>query len=286
MTTFFYLNILDYISYLIYDIEKEVVCMLTKEIVKEYSVRKCDRLAFLQLDEKRLLSFWRKLVESKKDMNYLIEDDENSNKKYSEEDKKNEEISLFEYFRTYPKALKKAKEIYQESLDNDVVTKFIKDNENLQEVSELSMRYFALSYTSVKRADTPNGELNEPSIENQDLIEANTKKLLEDKSVDVILEGQIKVGEIRARFDALIRSGDSFILCEVKGTKSIFNDEDAQKQSIKQSYLYDMAFQYAVYKKANLPLKALSFLKINPLFRLHNLCYPLDDADVLMILKN
>lgn len=243
--------------------------MLTKEVVKEYSSRKCNRLAFLQLDEKRLLSFWTKLVESKKNITDFLDDDEV------------EEISVFDYFRTYPEALKKAKEIYQENFENDVVTKFIKENENLQEVSVLSMRYFALSYTNVKRADTPTGGLDEPSLENQNQIEANTQKLLQDKSVDVILEGQITIDGIRARFDALIRKGDSFILCEVKGSNSIFKKESAKNQSIKQPYLYDMAFQYAVYKKAKLPLAGLYFLRINPLFRMHTPCYPLEDSDVL-----
>ncbi len=245
--------------------------MLTKEVVKEYAHRKCDRLAFLQLEEKRLLSFWSKVIQSKKNPSDLIEEDNEDN----------DVSSPFEYFRTYPEALAKAKELYEAATCGDVASQFIQNNENLQEVSVLSMRYFALNYHNVKRADTPDGDIDQPALTNQESIERNTQKYLADPKVDVILEGQITIDGIRARFDALVRNGDSFELYEVKGTTSIFKKREAKIQRIKQPYLYDLAFQYAVYARAKLPIKSLGFVQINKDFLMTVPSYPLDDVDVM-----
>ena len=250
--------------------------MLTKEIVKEFNIRQCDRLAYLEMEEKRLLSLWKKIVEAKKNPDDFVVNDG-----YNNEDDENpkESISAFEYFRTYPEALKEALKIYDEALreDPNEASRFILDNEDFQEVSVLSRRYFALLYKNCKRADTIDGELDSPEIENQTRIEENTRRYLKDPNVDVIFEGQVTVNGLRARFDVLVRDGDKFRLYEVKGSGSVTNDKGT---TLKPNYLYDLGFQYYVYKSANLPLKSLGFVHLNKQFNLTEEAYPPEDNDV------
>lgn len=246
--------------------------MLIKEVVKDYAHRKCDRLAYLQLEEKRLLSFWRSLVENKREVeDFLPQDDD-----WGQEGEKN--LLPFDYFRTYPEALKEALKIYQESLTDDIVGQFIAENEDFQEVSELSRRYFALKAKNPKRADTFDGALDSPELENQAKIEANTQKYLNDPTVDVIFEGQISIEGLRARFDVLVRDEESFSLYEVKGSNRVMTTDT--NRIIRQNYLYDLAFQYAVYRRAKLPLKSLGFVHLNKDFKLKEEAYPLEDSDL------
>lgn len=254
--------------------------MLTKEIVKEYANRKCDKLAYNQLENKRLLSFWKELVESKKNPEDFIDDGSEADYKDKDYEPK-QGISAFEYFRTNPEALKEALKIYKEVLSSDgnEASQFIVDNEDFQEVSVLSRRYFALQYQNCKRADTVDGTIDGVEIENQGEIEANTQKYLKDPSVDVIFEGQITIDGLRARFDVLVRDGDSFKLYEVKGSGTVTTGK--LEASLKTDYLYDMGFQYYVYKKAGLPLSSLGFVHLNKLFHLTEEAYPPEDNDVL-----
>lgn len=247
--------------------------MLTKEVVKEYAIRRCAHLAYIEMEDKRLLSFWSNIIEAKKNPeDFIAEENEN-------EEIGREFTNPFEYFRTNPEALKQAIQMYKDKMidGSDPATTFIVENEDFQEVSELSRRYFALLYTNCKRADTVNGVLDGPEITNQALIEQNTQKYLNDPTVDVIFEGQITIDGLRARFDVLVRDKDGFNLYEVKGSNSVLKSQE----SLKLNYLYDMAFQYAVYSRAELKLNSLGFVHLNKEFTLSEAAYPPEDKDVL-----
>ena len=55
--------------------------------------------------------------------------------------------------------------------------------------------------------------------------------------------------------DVLVRDKESFNLYEVKGSNRVMTTDT--NRIIRQNYLYDLAFQYAVYRRAKLPLKSL-----------------------------
>ena len=247
--------------------------MITKSVLKSYYTRKCPHLVYLMLDEGRLLEFFKEIIAAKiNPMELFMESDD----EFSVEDIS----SPFEYLRDYPFALEKAKKLYLEKLTDDRVTNFIKENQDLNQTSRLSMRYFELVYGKCKRADTVDHSLNGKPILDQTLIEANTIKLMNDKNVNVILEGQIKVGHLRARYDALVRNGDGFDLYEVKGSR-IFADEKREHSfSIKRPFLLDLGFQYRVYKDAGLPLKSINFLGVNSQFERISEVYPLSDEEI------
>ena len=196
--------------------------MITKAILKEYVARECPHLAYLMMNEKTLLDFYKKLIESKINPKDLIEE--------TDDDKEHvAAISPYDYFRESASSLNEALNIYKTKYEEDNASKFIDENEDLLEISRMSMRYFLLKYGNAKRADTKDGSLNGELIQNQVVIEANTRKYMNDPSVKVVLEGQITVEPFRARYDALIKEKDGFRIVEVKGSPSIYKKEDLEK---------------------------------------------------------
>ncbi len=250
--------------------------MITKSILKEYANRRCPHLVYLMLDETRLLDFFKKLMENKIDPTDLIDGEG-----FDEEGG----MTPFEYLRDYPLAYEKAMKEFQEREESDRVNQYIKENEDLQETSRLSMRYFQLRFGNCKRADTKDGSLSGEMVKSQDIIEANTIRLMKDKSVNVILEGQVRVGHLRARYDALVRNNEgSFDLYEVKGSGIIAkrnHEEPTFNQKLKTNFFYDLGFQYRVYREANLPLRSINFIGANRQFVRTSEIYPLTDEELL-----
>ena len=241
--------------------------MITKEIVKEYYEKKCPYLAFLSVNEKYLLRTLRKILEENPDVLFGSEDEDGEERK-----------SIMTRFVEDKKLLKEAQQIVKETFKDDPATLFIQEHKDYQEVSYLSMRYLSLIYKNVKRADTFDGSIDGAILENQEQIEENTRRLMNDPNVDVVLEGQITVDGLRARYDALIKKVDGLYLYELKGTNTVF-----KTNSIKKEYLYDLAFQYNVYQKANIPLKEIGYIYLNKDFK--GSSYPLPDEELQYFFK-
>jgi hypothetical protein len=174
--------------------------MITKEIVKEYANTECPYLAMLSVNEKYMIRTLRNILDKNPDV--LFNYDEESEEK----------SSIMSKFAHDKNLLKEAKEVVAEKFADDPATLFIENHKDYQEVSYLSMRYFALNYKNVKRADTVDGSIDGAQLENQEQIEANTIKYMSDSSVEVILEGQITVGDVRARYDALVKENDGYTI--------------------------------------------------------------------------
>ena len=249
--------------------------MITKALVKTLIHRECPHLVQMMMNEDTLLKFYQKLLDAKINPQEFVEelDEDDSDSAL--------ELSPYEYFRTVPLALSEALIKYKQIYESDIISQFINDNEDLQEISRLSRRFFALMYKNVRRCDTVDGSLDGEEISDQNQIEFNTKKYMNDPSVKVILEGQGTVDGLRARYDVLIREGNEFVLVEVKGSGRVLVDPSKEFQSLKPNFLYDIGFQYEVYKRMRWPLKRLSFLHINPIFQRQVERYELTDQEVL-----
>lgn len=238
--------------------------MITKEIVKDYAKKKCQYMAYLMMNEKYLLRAFKDILDKNPDALFKVREDD---------EEENNESSLFDFFASNPALMKEVKQAVKEKFENDPATLFIEDLKNHQEVSELSMRYMKTMYEHVYRADTFDGSIDGAVIESQEQIEINTLRLLNDPKVQVILEGQFTVDDLRARFDILIKKEDGLYLYEVKGTNAI--DKNG---SVKDQYLYDLAFQLKVYKEAGIKLKSIGYIHLNQNFNAKN--YPLEDDEL------
>lgn len=237
--------------------------MITKEIVKEFANTNCPYLAMLSVNEKYMIRALRNILDKNPDVLFHYDDETD------------EKSSIMDKFAANKQLLKEAKEVVQEKFADDPATLFIENHKDYQEVSYLSMRYFALNYKNVKRADTVDGTIDGAQLENQNQIEENTRKLMADPKVDVVLEGQITVHDVRARYDALIKDATGLTLLELKGTNNVLTDSGI---SIKKDYLYDLAFQLYVYRLAGLPLKQAGFIYLNKDFTATS--YPLEDEEL------
>ena len=237
--------------------------MITKEIVKEFANTNCPYLAMLSVNEKYMIRTLRNVLDKNPDI--LFNFDEETEEK----------TSIMDKFARNKELLKEAKAVVEEKFADDPATLFIENYKDYQEVSYLSMRYFALNYKNVKRADTVDGTIDGAQLENQEQIEENTRKYMADPTVDVILEGQITVGEVRARYDAFVKEKTGYVLLELKGTNNVFTESGS---SIKKDYLYDLAFQLYVYNLAKLPLKEVGYIYLNKDFQATS--YPLEDEEL------
>lgn len=256
--------------------------MLNKEILKEYVVRGCDKLAYVMSKKEYAFSLLKKIIESK----ILLNDDPEAG-----DDAEHDIDSLLDYIKLNPEAY----ELLQNRLQNqekDSAQLLIEEMKNFQEVSELSRRYFALLYPGVcARADTHDLSLDGQEIRNLSQVEENTQKLLLDPRIKVIFEGQVSCEGLLARWDVLIKEKAGYVLYEVKGSNNVYN-RTAEKDSIipnkiKKPFLYDIAFQYEVYKCAKLPIIETNFLFLNKNFmsQKNHLSYPLEDRDVLLLFQ-
>ena len=101
----------------------------------------------------------------------------------------------------------------------------------------------------------------------------------------------MEVDGLRARFDILLKNDDdTYELIEVKGTNDVFVHPKKDKEidnRIKDKYLYDLLFQYYVYKKAGYSIRELGFMFTNREYELGKLTYPVDRSELykLFVIK-
>lgn len=212
--------------------------MITKQLFKEYLNHECPKLVWVLYHEHDHIYLLKKIIN--KHLNEELEEVDD----YLE--------SLFEIIRMHPE---ESKRILDDQMDdNDFISSLIFEMNNTNEVSAFSREWFINQYTvdTVKRADTIDGSIDGEIIYNQNLIEFKTKQLLEDPTVQVILEGQLSVEGLVSRWDGLVKHDTGYRLYEVKGSNNI-----------KKDHIYDVFFQYHVYKKYGLNIEDVSILHIN-----------------------
>ncbi len=254
--------------------------MLNKEILKEYIVRKCPRLAYIMGSKEYAFSLLKKIIESGIEIPDEVEED--SSDDHEQYDR------LVDFIKYYPDAY----ELLQQQLKNkpqDMASNIIEEMKNFQEVSELSRRYFSLLYPGqCARADTHDMSLDGQEIRNLQQVEKNTQKLLANPKIRVIFEGQVSGGGLLARWDVLIKNKTGYSLYEVKGSTSIYTkNKTDEPHNIKKPFLYDIAFQYEVYKQAGIAINEINFLYLNKEFTStkERLTYPLDNEDCLLLFQ-
>ena len=261
--------------------------MITKLVVKDYVARKCPYLVSMELADKTLVNLLKQSIDNQSKYRELVEEEKAEGDFESDGD---EGFDLREALKTYPH-LKQAIYEYQEKIDRNEVEKLIKEYDNNEYVSELSRKYFQQKYGAEKcfRCDIENGL----EILDQAKIVEKTKQAISNPDIKVIFEGQIDVGDLRARFDVLIKEDDgSFSIVEVKGTKDVFthpSNDPTLDNRIKDKYLYDLLFQYYVYSRSSLcgNISKLYYLFLNKDYQLGNPCFPVSEAEVdnLFVLK-
>lgn len=247
---------------------------LTKEVVKEYLGRPCNLLVYQKLQEKSTYKTFQTLIENgiKVDLEKLEDIDESS---YND--------SLYELVRENPEVFQKVIDEYEEELSD--LQLLILRFTNFQEISEYSMRLFSSKYPNqIKRADTIDGSLDGVLLTTPQDIAKNTDELLKDNQIKVILEGQVIVDNLFARWDIMVKNESSLTMYEVKGSNSIYKNKK-NETNIKEEFLHDVLFQYYVYKDALLKkgfsIEQVCILHLNPEFELNEKynyqVYPLDD---------
>lgn len=249
--------------------------MINKEIVKQFVIRSCPKLAFNMASAKGVLRIFEKMLELGIDEDEIIDGSE------SEEAFEERLDSIFDMLKLYPDLRNVLKKKLETIEKEDEVTSFINSMKNYQEVSHLSRLYILEKYqTGVFRADTYDLSIDGLEITDNDQIIANTKKLLANPEVKVILEGQVVVGKLVARWDVLVKGEDGWELYEVKGTNSVFSGgaKKGNRNSLKKEYLYDIAFQYEVYKRAQINISNVGFIYLNHTYKLSldEITYPID----------
>ena len=262
--------------------------MITKTVVKDYVSKRCPYLVSLELNDNTLIDLFKKYVDLKNVYIELLEDEK------EEGGDSDDGFDLNEALRDYPH-LKKEIQKYQRNAPKNAVDNLVEKYEDNQLISKLSRRYFELKYgeKACGRCDVDN-EGNE--LFNQSVIVAITNEYLKDKNIKVIFEGQIEYQNLRARFDILIKNDDgSFNIIEAKGTNDVFAHPSSHSvtdysfdTSIKEKYLYDLLFQYYLYKKAGLKIKNVGYMFTNRNYKLKELTYPVAEKELndLFILKD
>jgi hypothetical protein len=249
--------------------------MLNKEIVKQYAVRKCPKLVFNMASDKGILRIFNKMLELGVDEDSLLDEviaDNGGDDAYAEK-----YDSIFEMLKLYPNLRAEFNKRLESKEAANKIQTIINKYKNYQEVSNLSRLAMVEEYGSgVYRADTFDLSVDGLELTDNDQIIANTKKLLANKEAKVILEGQVVVGKSTARWDILIRHDDGFELLEVKGTNNV--NSSSLFGALKRDYLYDIAFQHYLYKKAGIPLTSVGLMHLNKGFTLNDdeISYPID----------
>lgn len=258
--------------------------MITKTIIKDYIYKECPYLTSLELDDKNFINLLKTSIKSKEKYRELIELE--SDGFDEKEDSKSEFFNIKEILKDHREF---RKEIYdfEKNINKNPVEKLIDEYNDNQLVSRLSRRYYENIYGKDKciRCDIDN---KGDEILDQSLILEQTNKAFKDDQIKVIFEGQIDFEDLRARFDVLIKNDDGTVdIIEVKGTNSIFvhpkkdgkchYDVDTK---INTKYLYDLLFQYYVYKNYGLNIKNVGYLFTNRFYKLETLAYPVVDEEL------
>lgn len=266
--------------------------MITKTVIKDYVSKKCPYLTSMEIEDKSLIELLKKYADLKDKYKELVNDEKEDSGDNSTEDE-DTCFDINEMMREYPHLhdeLKKIKYSIKKNAVEELVEKYVDD----QLLSKLSRKYIEQLYGKENciRCDV---DASGNELFKQEHIIYETKKALENKKYKVIFEGQLEYEDLRARFDILIRNDDdTFTLIEVKGTNSVFTHPSKNGEpnydidtGIKDKYLYDILFQYYVYKQAGLNISQLGFMYTNRSYQLRTLTYPVDESELneLFIIK-
>ena len=260
--------------------------MITKTIIKDYVNKRCPYLVSLELEDKSLIALLKKSIDNQAKYRELAEEDD-------EDSDKDDVFDLYETLKDYP-YLKKEIEEYEKTIYKNPAEVLIEKYNDNQLISKLSREYYEDLYGKdhCARCDI---DKNGNELLDQREILGLTFRYINDPNIKVIFEGQVEVDGLRARFDILLKNDDdTYELIEVKGTNSVFvhpkrdgvydYDEDTR---IKEKYLYDLLFQYYVYKKAGYQIRELGYMFTNRDFELGKLTYPVDRSELykLFVIK-
>ena len=260
--------------------------MITKTVIKDYVAKRCPYLVSLELEDKTLIALLKQSIENQKKYRELAEQESDGNDFDSDSD---DGFDLYETLRDYPYLRKEIKE-FAEAIDRNPAEELIEKYNDNQLISKLSRQYYedmyGLEHCGRCDIDQDGNEL----LDKKEIL-GLTFRYINDPNIRVVFEGQIEVDGLRARFDILLKnSDDTFELIEVKGTNSVFThpkkDEELDNK-IKEKYLYDLLFQYYVYKKAGYQIRELGYMFTNKNYELGKLTYPVDRNELykLFIIK-
>lgn len=250
--------------------------MITKTIIKDYVLKKCSYLTSLELEDKSLIGLLKEFIQAKNKLIELageeLELDSNADN--------NDDFDLYELLKDYPHLKKEIIE-FEKSFPKNPVEKLIEKYYDNQLISKVSRSYIENIYgkSNCRRCDVD--EFGNDILE-QSKILSLTNTYLNDKNVKVIFEGQLEYKNLRARFDILIKNNDqTFDIIEVKGTTNIFHHLPKNSNvdtKINSKYLYDLLFQYYVYKNAGLKINNVGYMYINSSFKLNKEEYPMNQS--------
>lgn len=260
--------------------------MITKTVIKDYVNKRCPYLVSLELEDKSLVALLKKSIANKEKYRELAEEE-------NEESDNDDVFDLYETLKDYPYLKKEIEEFEKTITKNPAEILIDKYNDN-QLVSKLSREYYEDLY-GVEHCGRCDIDKDGNELLDQKEILGLTFRYINDPNIKVIFEGQVEVDGLRARFDILLKnSDDTYELIEVKGTNSVFvhpkkdgeYDYDTDTR-IKDKYLYDLLFQYYVYKKAGYEIKELGYMFTDRNFELGKLTYPVDRSELykLFIVK-
>ena len=253
--------------------------MITKTVIKDYVNKRCPYLVSLELEDKSLVALLKKSIENQSKYRELAEEE-------NEESESDDVFDLYETLKDYP-YLRKEIEEYEKTISKNPAEILIEKYNDNQLISKLSRQYYEDLY-GVEHCGRCDIDKDGNELLDQKEILGLTFKYINDPNIKVIFEGQIEIDGLRARFDILLKNNDdTYELIEVKGTNSVFvhpkvkgeYDYDTDTR-IKDKYLYDLLFQYYVYKKAGYEIKELGFMFTNRDFELGKLTYPVDRSEL------
>ena len=257
--------------------------MITKTVIKDYVAKRCPYLVSLELEDKTLIALLKRSIANQEKYRELAEDEGDNDADGDDT------FDLYETLKDYPYLKKEIAEFEKTIKKNPAEELIDKYNDN-QLISKLSREYYEDLY-GVEHCARCDIDKDGNELLDQNEILGYTFRYLNDPNIKVIFEGQVEVDGLRARFDILLKNeDDTYELIEVKGTNDVFVHPSRQGEKdydvdtkIKEKYLYDLLFQYYVYKKAGYSIRELGFMFTNRDFELGVLSYPVDRSELFKL---
>ena len=260
--------------------------MITKTVIKDYVAKRCPYLVSLELEDKSLVALLKRSLLNQQKYRELAEEE-------GEESESDDVFDLYETLKDYP-YLKKEIEEFEKTINKNPAEILIEKYNDNQLISKLSRQYYEDLY-GAEHCGRCDVDKDGNELLDQKEILGLTFRYINDPNIRVIFEGQIEVDGLRARFDILLKNNDdTYELIEVKGTNSVFVHPKVDgvydysvDTRIKEKYLYDLLFQYYVYKKAGYEIRELGYMFTNRDFELAKLTYPVDRSELykLFVIK-
>lgn len=264
--------------------------MITKLVVKDYVAKGCKYLAKAECDDKTLVQLIKKMLPLLSNNKELLKLDDEFNQSDDNDSNEDDVLNLDEIIKQYPNLKKEIKEYLNNELENgNEVQKLVNKYHNDQLISELSRKYIENMSEYKGKCVRCDLDANGDELLNQEFINNYTTSYLKDEKYKVLFEGQIDCKNLRARFDILFKNDDgTFDLIEVKGTNNVCTHPEGDTTidiRIKDKYLYDLLFQYFVYKNKGMKFRNIGFLITNSNFELSKLSYPVHDTELNQLFK-